>query len=76
MSSDAIASQSKPKDDSALRGKVADESEGEEGKKLGKEKPGEISRGQRVVSFRDFKKEKKEAEQDTSKKVSEGQVEV
>ncbi|MHB1907489.1 MAG: hypothetical protein ACYCQJ_01305 [Nitrososphaerales archaeon] len=71
MSADVKAADPKPKDGTALLGKDADEAKGKKD-----DKPGDVSAGQKVVTLKEFKEEKKEAAGNQEKKVSEGQVEI
>jgi hypothetical protein len=59
--------------DSPILEKEADETRDSKQKKA---KPDEVAKDQRVVSFSEFKEEKKEAREDPSKKIREGQYEL
>ncbi len=75
--SNVKASEAGARDDSALLGKRADDLiEDEYAMKNLKKEPGETDKGQRVVPFSEVKIEKREAEEDPSKKVREGQIEL
>jgi hypothetical protein len=74
MSADAKTSDPKPRDPSARLGKDADEAKEEA--KPRKEKPGQDSQSQRVISFDELRLQKKKAQNALDKELKEGQVEI
>ncbi len=73
---DAKASDPKPKSDQSALLEEAEESE-DAGIPALKQEPGEDSRNQRVMAFKEFqeKREEQEAQRDKSKEVRKGQTE-